>query len=161
MNRDTPTKQEFAEEVGLYFDRFGVTRMAGRILGWLLVCEPPHQTINDLAEALQASKGSISSMTRVLIQMGLVERFSIPGHRRDYFRVRPGGWAAIPDNMSVECQRFKALAERGLRTLEDDGPHTRERLEDMRDIYAFFEREIPRLIEQYRQERLRKAGPDD
>jgi len=161
MTHHTPSKQEFAEEVGLYFDRFGITRMAGRILGWLLVCDPPHQTINDLAEALQASKGSISSMTRALIQMGLVERFSIPGHRRDYFRIRSGGWAAILEYMAVEYRRFRELAERGLRTLEDDGPEVRERLEDMRDVCAFFERETPRLVEQYRQERLRKAAPGD
>ena len=45
-------KQHFAEEVGLFFERSGMTRMAGRILGWLLVCDPPHQTLNDLAEAL-------------------------------------------------------------------------------------------------------------
>ena len=34
-----------------------MTPMAGRMWGWLLICEPPEQTAADLAEALQASRG--------------------------------------------------------------------------------------------------------
>ncbi|WP_238625563.1 GbsR/MarR family transcriptional regulator [Aggregatilinea lenta] len=147
------SKQAYAEEVGLYFEHLGLTRMAGRILGWLMVCDPPHQTINELADALQASKGSISTMTRALIQMGIVERFGIPGQRRDLFRVRSGGWAAVVEGGVDEYARFRQLAERGLGLLEDEPPEARARLEDMRDVYGFFEREMPGLIEKFKQER--------
>ncbi len=54
-----------------------VTRMAGRMLGWLLICDPPHQSMNAIADVLQASKGSISTMTRLLIQLDLIERTGI------------------------------------------------------------------------------------
>lgn len=147
------TKQEYAEEVGIYFERMGMTRMSGRILGWLMVCDPPHQTINELADALQASKGSISTMTRVLMQIGIVERFSIPGQRRDLYRVRTGGWSATIEASIAEYRNFRQLAERGLNLLDGAPPKARERLEDMRDVYGFFEREMPGLIEKYKQER--------
>ncbi len=151
--RAPQSKQEYAEEVGLYFEHLGLTRMAGRILGWLMVCDPPYQTINDLAAALQASKGSISTMTRALIQMGIVERFSIPGQRRDLYRIRSGGWASVVENGIDEYGRFRRLAERGLGLLEGESPEARVRLEDMRDVYGFFEREMPGLIEKFKQER--------
>lgn len=48
--------------------------MVGRALGWLLVCEPPEQSAAELAETLQASKGSISTATRVLLRLGFIER---------------------------------------------------------------------------------------
>ena len=64
--------------------------MAGRILGHLLVCDPAHQTAEELARAIQFSRASVSTMTRLLIQSGLVERLVLPGHRRDRFRA-PGG----------------------------------------------------------------------
>ncbi|HEX7974611.1 MAG TPA: MarR family transcriptional regulator, partial [Anaerolineales bacterium] len=79
-------KQHFVEEVALVFEEIGIARMAGRILGWLLISNPPHQSADELAEALQASKGSISTMTRLLIQADLIERIGLPGERRDYFR---------------------------------------------------------------------------
>ena len=50
-------KQHFVEEVALVFEEIGLIRMAGRILGWLLISNPPYQSADELAEALQASKG--------------------------------------------------------------------------------------------------------
>jgi DNA-binding transcriptional regulator GbsR (MarR family) len=47
--------------------------MAGRILGWLLISDSPHQSSEQLVNGLEASKGSISSMTRLLIQINLIE----------------------------------------------------------------------------------------
>ena len=146
-------KQHFAEEVGLFFERSGLTRMAGRILGWLLVCDPPHQTITDLANALQASKGSISGMTRFLIHLGLIERFSLPGERRDYFRVRPDAWYFAMESKLAEVSRVREMAERGLELLDDEDPANRQRLEEMRDIHAFFEREIPLMLVRWKQAR--------
>ncbi|WP_460527165.1 hypothetical protein [Flindersiella endophytica] len=52
--------QEYVEEIGLYFAGVRLPRMPGRILGWLLVCDPPHQSAEELAAALQVSSGSIS-----------------------------------------------------------------------------------------------------
>ena len=36
----------YVEDFGLYFEQFGLARTAGRMLGWLLVCDPPHQTMD-------------------------------------------------------------------------------------------------------------------
>ena len=60
MKPVTEQQQQFVEECGLYFEGIGLTRMAGRIIGWLLISDPPHQTQGDLVEVLQASKSSIS-----------------------------------------------------------------------------------------------------
>ncbi|MFQ3629252.1 MAG: MarR family transcriptional regulator, partial [Cyanobacteriota bacterium] len=87
LNREQPFEHtHFVEEVGLMFELIGLPRMAGRIFGWLLISQPPHQSSGELAEVLQASKGSISSMTRLLIQLGLIERLPLPGDRRDFFQ---------------------------------------------------------------------------
>jgi hypothetical protein len=47
-----PTAEElaFVEEFGRLLEEEGAPRIAGRILGWLLICEPPHQSFNDLDE---------------------------------------------------------------------------------------------------------------
>ena len=74
MNDEQQVEEKhFVEEVGLFFEQSGMPRMAGRILGWLLISDPSHQTTSELAEVLLASKGSISTMTRLLIRIGLIE----------------------------------------------------------------------------------------
>ena len=54
----TPAELAFVEEFGRLLEEEGAPRIAGRILGWLLICEPPYQSFNDLVGVLGASKGS-------------------------------------------------------------------------------------------------------
>jgi len=146
-------EKHFVEEFGIVFEQSGLPRMAGRILGWLLLSDPPHQSIGELTEALAASKGSISTMTRLLIRIGLIERISLPGVRHDYFRIRPGALQHQLKQGIEQVTMFRKLAERGLELLEGKAPLTRQGLEEMRDMYAFFEREFPSLLERWEKER--------
>lgn len=150
-------KKHFVEEVGVLFEQTGMPRMAGRILGRLLISDPPHQSTSELAEALMASKGSISTMTRLLIRIGLIERISLPGQRRDHFRIKPGAWHQLLKDSLDQTTAFRQLMERGLVLLENKSLLTRQWLEEMRDMYTFFEREFPALLQRWEQER-REAG---
>jgi DNA-binding transcriptional regulator GbsR (MarR family) len=124
--------------------------MAGRIFGWLLISDPPYQSTDQLAGALIASKGSISTMTRLLIQIGLVERISLPGERQNYFRLRADALNnMIRRGVADEIKMFRELAEHGLEMLAEEKSLPRERLEEMRDRYTFFERELPPLLERW------------
>ena len=78
-------EKHFIEDFGLLFEESGHPRMAGRILGCLLISDQPYLSSTEISEILQASKGSLSTMTRFLLQMGLIERVGLAGHRRDYF----------------------------------------------------------------------------
>lgn len=40
---------EFVEEFGIGLEASGLPRAAGRILAWLMVCDPPEQSAEDLA----------------------------------------------------------------------------------------------------------------
>jgi len=146
-------EKQFVEEVGIVFEQTGLPRMAGRILGWLLLSDPPHQSTDELAEALMASKGSISTMTRLLIQFNLIERFSLPGIRHDYFRIRPTGWHHLAKQRGDQIKTMRQLCEHALELIKGKAQGNRAWLEEMRDMYAFFEREFPTLLERWEQER--------
>ena len=158
MGDDTQAEEKhFVEEVGIAFEQTGLPRAAGRIFGWLLISDPPQQSVSELTEALMASRGSISSMTRLLIQIGLIDRISLPGVRHEYFHLRPDAWQhMIKHGLEDEITMFRQLAEHGLELLADKNPLTREGLEEMRDIYIFFEREFPALMESWEKERKEK-----
>ncbi len=153
MNHERQSEEKrFVEEIGIVFEQTGLPRMAGRILGWLSISDSPHQTTNELAEALMASKGSISTMTRLLIRVSLIERFSLPGVRHDYFRIRLGASHQLLKDSLAQTTAFRQLMERGLELTEGKSPLTRHWLEEMRDMHAFFERELPVLMERWEQE---------
>lgn len=150
-------QKQFIEEFALLFELMALPRMAGRILGWLLICNPPHQSTGQLAEVLQASKGSISTMTRLLIQSGLVERVSLPGERRDFFCIKLGAWPALLKQRMAQITAIRELAGRGLKMLEDDEPQLVKRLKEMYEFHGFFERQFPLLIERWETEQRQNS----
>ena len=143
----------FIEDVGLLMERDGIPRMAGRIVGWLLICDPPQQSTNDLTQTLHASKASISTMTRLLIEMGLVEQVGVPGQRRDHFRIKPGAWDELMREWLEELTLGRKLLDRGLELLEGKPTELKQRLREAREVYAFFEEEYPALLERWERER--------
>lgn len=143
----------FVEDFGLLFDRFGSPRMVGRVLGVLLLSDPPERTAEELADTLRASRGSISSSTRTLIGIGLIQRVSRPGERHDYFRVKPDAWNEIMRREMASVSTFREMAERGLAVLDSESPEAKRNLEEMRDFYTYWEREMPLVLERWEQDR--------
>ena len=145
-------RRRYVEDFGLLFGQFGLSRMLGRVLGALMISDPPERSAGELAEALGASRGSISQTTRSLIQMGLVQRRARPGERRDYFRVKPGAWGGIMRREMEALGGFRKTAERGLALLGSGDPDVRRNLEEMRDFYAYWEKEMPAVLERWEKE---------
>ena len=149
----------YVEEFGLLFGQFGLSRMLGRVLGVLMISDPPERSAEELAEELGASRGSISQTTRSLIQMSLVQRWSRLGERRDYFRIKPGAWHEIMRREMESLGGFRKTAERGLELLDSGDPEARRSLEEMRNFYAYWEEEMPAVLDKW--ERGGKVEPGD
>jgi DNA-binding transcriptional regulator GbsR (MarR family) len=143
----------YAEEWGLLFERWGAPRTAGRIWGWLHVCEPPHQTAGQLVDALGVSKGSVSTNVRLLESLGLVERVGVPAARQSHFRVRRDAFEGIMRQRIQGVSQARALAERGLEVLGSASAERKERLRAERDFYAFLEREMEDLLRHWQARR--------
>ena len=151
-------EKHFIEDVGLLLEQSSVPRMAGRILGLLLISDPEYQSSSEMAEKLRASKGSISTMTRLLLEMNLIERIAMPEDRRDYFKIKPGAWSEIIMFEASEFGIGRKLAERGLELLKSESPEMKARLLEAHDLYAFLEAETPRLIERWNRQRTKKTA---
>jgi hypothetical protein len=146
----------FVEQVGIQLEEFGFPRMAGRALGWLLVCAPPHQRAQDVQLALSGSKGAVSTSLGLLVRVELVERIGVPGERSAYYQLRLGSWTEQLERKVLRISAIRKLAERGLALLDGAPAERRRRLEEIRDMHLFFETEWPALVERYR--RWRSSG---
>ncbi len=79
-------EERFIEAMGLAHEEDRLPRIAGRIVG-LLIVSPEPVRFDQLAERLQVSRGSISTNTRLLENMAVIQRVTRPGDRRDYFQI--------------------------------------------------------------------------
>ncbi len=142
---------EFVDATGMWLSQsYGFPRMTGRVLGWLLVCEPVEQTAAQLAEALGASSGAISGATGILVRAKLVDRTRVRGERADRFRLRPDAWdEQVRDEAGAQAAR--ALFARGLEALADAPAARRDRLEELDAFYAWWQSRMLALWEEWQE----------
>lgn len=74
------------ERIGRRLEADGLPRVASRVLGYLVVA-PGAESLDEIGDALGVSKASVSTSCRLLERLGVVERVTHAGDRRDYYRV--------------------------------------------------------------------------
>jgi DNA-binding transcriptional ArsR family regulator len=131
-----PTDAEitFADHMGrFYARRYAYPPMVGRLLGYLAVCDPPEQSIGELAEALLASRSAITGALDVLERLHAIRRSRAAGERMD--RVRTDFSSAEARGFDItEYQELGDLAREGLEVLSDGPPQRRA---DLLELAAF------------------------
>ena len=150
-------ERKFAGEVGVLLGQMGMPPAFGRLLGWLLICDPPAQTSAQLSEALGLSKGSVSTGMRMLERAGLVHRVPMPGGRlRGHaYEMAADGLVRATDP-ALRFGMLRDVMDKGLAVLEDPDSDRARRLRVTRDFYAFAAVRIPELMEEFRNQYLRK-----
>jgi DNA-binding transcriptional regulator GbsR (MarR family) len=152
----SPGETEFVDRMGLFFETLGATRTMGRVYGWLMICDPPQQSLTELAAALSVSKASVSTVARQLQEAGMVER--LPSAARQHrYRITPGGFTHVLNVQLTLMGSGIQAADVGLQLLGADRAEQRERLQDFRDFCEFsisdYRDELARQWEQYRARR--------
>jgi DNA-binding transcriptional regulator GbsR (MarR family) len=129
--------------------------------GWLLICEPPEQTAAEIADALQASRGAISGTARILASAGMIRRSTRRGDRREYFSAPPETFDSFLRSAGRIYRQFREMAERGLTAMADRPPESRARLQELRDVFAFVEQEVPAVVDRFLSQRAGTTGRKD
>jgi DNA-binding transcriptional regulator GbsR (MarR family) len=146
--------------MGQFLGSLGMTPMAGRMWGWLLICEPAEQSAADIATALEASRGAISGTARLLSNAGLIRRSTRRGDRKEYFSAPAEALDSMLASAGSIYRQMREIAERGLAATADRSPEARARLQEFHDVMTFVEQEVPRTIAQFLRERsaVKRAG---
>lgn len=143
---------ELCEAFGRLFEGTGSTRIAGRLVGWLLICDPPEQTPAQLVEVLGISKASVSTELRSLEQLGVIERTTLPGDRRSYWRTAAYAWPELMERRLRTIERFVELADHGLVLLEHETSARRTRLAGLRHAYGRLQHALQTTLTELRRE---------
>lgn len=156
-NRWQADANDFIEQLGFLSEAAGHQRLGGRVLGFLLVCDPTEQSAADLCEALSVSRSAVSTISRQLIDRGFIERVAVPGQRECRYRIAEDGVARMQRESLAGIGAIRRLTERALGSLAWRPPEVNLRLQCAHDTHAFLERELPALFARLEQEVLLKV----
>jgi hypothetical protein len=148
-------ERDYAEEVSTIFARMGMAPAVGKLLGWLLICDPPGQTVTQMSEALGLSKGSVSTGMRMLQHIGFVRRVPAKGREHAY-EMLPDALVRAADARANYLIAQQAM-QKGLDLLGDEDSPRAQRLRIGRDFYAFVADRVPGLMEEFTKTHLRKG----
>ncbi|MFI7637408.1 GbsR/MarR family transcriptional regulator [Nonomuraea sp. NPDC049400] len=126
---------EWVERVAMYLARDGVPPIAGRVLGWLMICDPPEQSAGQISEAIGASRASLTSNLRLLTSMGFLTWRTRPGERTVYYRMAEDAWAVVVRRQVASITSFMDITRDGVDLVGAD----EERAARVRQAHATFE----------------------
>jgi hypothetical protein len=147
----TTEQLAFADHAGRFYSSvYNIPPVAGRLLGYLAVCDPAEQTINDLADALLASRSAITGAVKLLEPLHAVQRTRTAGERVDRVTIDPA--ALEPQGFRPEPYlQMTALARAGIQIAKD--PARRAMLEDVAALGEFLAERMPRVLDEWRASR--------
>jgi len=138
----------FADHMGRYHaQRHGLPPVMGRVVGYLSVCEPIEQSINDIADALLTSRSAVNNALKLLETQKLIKRSRPAGTRADLISLNPISWEHGFN--PAEYQELADLAREGLELLKDASPERREALESTASLGDFLADRLPRLYDEW------------
>jgi DNA-binding transcriptional regulator GbsR (MarR family) len=127
--------ENWVERVAAAFaQHFGLPPITGRILGWLLICDPPEQSSGQIADAIGASRASLTTSMRLLTAGELVRRRHRPGDRTTWFRIDDDAWEKVIRQRIVGMASLREITEDAMKLVGPDS----ERASRVRAAHEFF-----------------------
>jgi DNA-binding transcriptional regulator GbsR (MarR family) len=132
---DPQQLEAWVERVAAAFaQHFGLPPITGRILGWLLICDPPEQSAGAIADAIGASRASLTTSMRLLTAGEFVRRRHRPGERTTYFRIDDDAWERVIRQRIIGMASLREITEDAMALIGADS----ERASRVRAAHAFF-----------------------
>lgn len=148
--------EKYIEDVGLFYERFGLAKMSGRILGLLMATDEEKVSFDDMVIQLQASKGSISGNINVLLKQKLIEKFMVTGDRKSYYKFSNENVFSLIDSKLDATEYVKQIFMRGNELHKDKESAKHKNISEVIQFYDFLEEELPKLKEKWKS--LKKTG---
>lgn len=147
-SRAEDTIDDFVERFGLIAQAQGLSRIAGRIMG-LIIIEGGPISFGELSKRLRVSRGSISTNTRLLESLGIIERTSRSGERQDYFEIASTPYKRLLRVQSEQLSKAQSVIRQTIGDLPGNREDSRARLNELDAFYEALRRSYDDLIEQF------------
>lgn len=142
MSQLPPEKAAYVDQFTSFGVALGMPRSVARVLGFLLISQPPEQSADGVQAATKLSTGAVNNALRTLHAIALVKRVHVPGDRHFYYRFDPDGWHSTLRHRLNMLAQARQVAAAGLSIDANN-----QRLIGMYDFFTWSETEFAGIME--------------
>lgn len=135
------------DKLAQVLEQVGFPHGMAKVYAALTLADGEGLSTGELVEELGISKASVSNAMQFLVGTNLVERYRMRGSREAHYRILKGRWGDILAKKFAATSYIRSVAEEAMAVVES--PEACERLEEMRDVYAFFEQEFENVMQRF------------
>lgn len=147
MNKSVKTiVDHFIEQMGMITQSEGMPRISGKILGLLLIEDGPF-SFGEIAQRLEISRGSVSTNTRLLESLGIIDRVSKMGDRCDYFQLASDPYTKLLKGSSQRMEKSITVVQEARAELPNSWKSSQTRLENLENFYSEYLKSTFTLIQ--------------
>lgn len=150
MAKNRDLTQQIVADFAEGYSNFGLNPLMGRIVGLLIISKDP-QSLDDIVEQLEMSKGPISQICRRLKERGLIEKVWIPGDRKDYYQAADDIFGKAYANQINKMQDNIEIAEKYLSMAQsmdsEDADFIECQMEVMKSFYELMDEYNKKFVE--------------
>jgi DNA-binding transcriptional regulator GbsR (MarR family) len=135
------------ERLTRMLEEVGFPHTIARVYTALTLAEGEGLATSELIEELEVSKASVSNAMQFLVGIELVERYRVRGSRQSHYRILKDVWGTILAKKFAAIGYIRRTVEEAMALEPSD--QARERLEEMHDVYSFFESEFEEVMSRW------------
>ena len=128
-------ESDFVEALGMILQGEGMPRIAGRLLGVFILSGSTH-SFAELSDMLEVSRGSISTNTRLLEDLGIIERVARRGERQDYFRLASEPYAQLVERKMMRAIKAQETIARTANQINNMDGATKQRIGELGSFFS-------------------------
>jgi len=98
-------QKDFIDKLGFYYESYGIPRIGGRILGYILLLDSPISA-EHISTDLGISRASVSTNLRLLINYGFIEKKMVQQGRTDFYVMAESAWE---NALTTRINGFRSL----------------------------------------------------
>lgn len=139
------TVNHFIEQMGMTAQADGLPRISGKILGLLIIESGPF-SFSEIAERLEVSRASVSTNTRLLENLSMIDRVSKTGCRGDFFQLSKNPYEKLLQGVSQRMEKSVAIVDETINALPRSEEDSQARLVELETFYSEYLKNTMTLI---------------
>jgi len=138
---------ELREKLARMLELVGFPHAISRVYAALTMAPGEGLSTSELMDELHISKAAITNAMQFLVGTELVERYRVPRSREAHYRILKGKWGDIMVKKFTATSYITSVVREAKGGT--DSPLALERLNEMEDVYSFFEDEFKAVMDRW------------
>lgn len=142
-------RKRVIESIGQNMDLYGITLSTGHLYGLMFFQNKP-MTLDEMGEAMEMSKTSMSTGVRTLVDMKMVNKVWEKGSRKDQYEVEMDWFQTFSDFFSLKWRKALEINLQALRKSKGELTELMSRYEEDETLREVVQADLDKLNEAIR-----------